>query len=44
MRDAWDLRELAVNVDGVQPRDEVDEDIVHTLGDLLQESGSDLLV
>jgi len=39
-----DSRELAVNIDGVQPRDEVNEDIVHTLGDLLQESGSNLLV
>ena len=37
-------RELAVNVDGVQPRDEVNEDIVNTLGNLLQERGSDLLV
>ena len=38
------LRELAVNVDGVQPRDEVNEDIVDTLRNLLQESGGDLLV
>lgn len=37
-------RELAVDVDSVQPRDEVNEDIVNTLGNLLQESGSDLLV
>lgn len=38
------LRELAVNVDGVQPRDEVNEDIVNTLRNLLQKSGGDLLV
>jgi hypothetical protein len=37
-------RELAVDVDGVQPRDEVDENVVDTLGNLLQEGGSDLLV
>ena len=42
--DKWDSRELAVNVDGVQPRDEVNEDIVNTLGNLLQKGGSDLLV
>jgi len=38
------LRELAVNVDGVEAGDEVDEDVVNTLGDLLEESGSNLLV
>lgn len=37
-------RELAVDVYSVQPRDEVDENIVHTLGNLLEESGSNLLV
>jgi hypothetical protein len=44
LNDRWDSRELAVNVDSVQPRDEVNEDIVNTLGNLLQEGGSDLLV
>jgi hypothetical protein len=39
-----EVSELAVNVDGVQPRDEVNEDIVNTLGNLLQEGGGDLLV
>ena len=38
------LRELAINVDSIQPRDEVNEDIVDTLRNLLQESGGDLLV
>ena len=38
------LRELAVNVDGVEAGDEVDEDVVNTLGNLLEESGSNLLV
>ena len=38
------LRELAVNVDGVEAGDEVNEDVVNTLGDLLEESGSNLLV
>jgi len=38
------LRELAVNVDGVEAGDEVDEDVVNTPGDLLEESGSNLLV
>lgn len=37
-------RELAVNVDGIQSRDEVDENIVHTLRNLLQEGSSNLLV
>lgn len=38
------LRELAVNVDSVETGDEVDEDVVNTLGNLLQKSGSNLLV
>ena len=38
------LRELAVNVDGVEAGDEVNEDVVNTLGNLLEESGSNLLV
>jgi hypothetical protein len=37
-------RELAVDVDSVQPRDEVNEHIVDTLGNLLQKGGSNLLV
>jgi hypothetical protein len=43
----WSLlysRELAVDVDSVQPRDEVNEHIVDTLGNLLQKGGSNLLV
>lgn len=36
--------ELAVDVDRVEAHDEVDEDIVNTLGDLLEEGGSELLV
>ena len=39
-----DLRELAVNVYGVQAGDEVDEDIVHTLWYLLQQGRGDLFV
>ena len=38
------LRELAVDVDGVQPGDEVDEDIVHALWHLLQQGRSNLFV
>ena len=38
------VRELAVNVDGVEAGDEVDKDVVDTLGNLLEESGSNLLV
>jgi hypothetical protein len=38
------VRELAVNVDSVEARDEVDEDVVNTLRNLLEESGSNLLV
>jgi hypothetical protein len=38
------VRELAVNVDSVEARDEVDEDVVDTLRNLLEESGSNLLV
>lgn len=36
--------ELAVDVDSVESGDEVDKDIVDALGDLLQESGSNLIV
>lgn len=32
------LRELAVNIDSVQPGDEVDENVVHAFGNLLQQS------
>jgi len=39
-----EVRELAVDVDGIQASDEVDEDVVNALGDLLEESGSNLLV
>jgi hypothetical protein len=35
---------LAVNVDGVQPRDEVDENVVHALGDLAQKRLGDSLI
>ena len=38
------VRELAVNVDGVEAGDEVNEDVVDALRNLLEESGSDLLV
>lgn len=38
------VRELAVNVDSVEAGDEVNEDIVDTLGNFLEESGSNLLV
>lgn len=38
------IRELAVDVDGVEAGDEVNEDVVNTLGNLLEESGSNLLV
>lgn len=38
------LRELAVDVDGVQAGNEVDEDIVHAFGHLLQKSRSDLFI
>ena len=38
------IRELAVDVDGIESGDEVDEDVVHALGDLLQKGGSNLLV
>jgi hypothetical protein len=44
LRDGYNSRELAVDVDGIEPRDEVNEDIVNTLRNLLQESGGDLLV
>jgi hypothetical protein len=39
-----EVGELAVNVDSVQASDEVDEDIVNTLGDLAQQASGDLLV
>lgn len=39
-----DLRELAIDVDGVKAGDEVNKDVVDTLGDLLEESGSNFLV
>lgn len=38
------VRELAVNVDSIEARDEVNEDVVDTLRNLLEESGSNLLV
>jgi hypothetical protein len=38
------LRELAVDVDGVQAGDEVDKDIVHALRYLLQQGRGDLFV
>jgi hypothetical protein len=38
------VRELAVNVDSVEARDEVNEDVVNTLRNLLEESGGNLLV
>ena len=38
------IRELAVNVDSVEAGDEVNEDVVDTLRNLLEESGSNLLV
>lgn len=44
LKDREDLRELAVNVDGVKAGDEVNEDVVNTRRDLLEESGSNLLV
>jgi len=40
----YNVRELAVNVDGVEARDEVNKDVVDTLRNLLEESGSNLLV
>jgi hypothetical protein len=39
-----EVGELAVNVDGVQARDEVNQDIVNTLGDLAQQGRGNLLV
>lgn len=39
-----EVGELAVDVDGVEAGDEVNEDVVNTLGHLAQESSSDLLV
>lgn len=39
-----EVGELAVNVDGVQARDEVNQDIVNTGGDLAQQGRGNLLV
>lgn len=39
-----EVGEVAVNVDGVEAADEVDEDVVDTLGDLAQQSRGNLLV
>ena len=39
-----DLRELAVDIDGIESRDEVNEHIVNALRHLLQECSSDFLV
>lgn len=39
-----DLRELAVDVDGVESGDEVDKDIVHTLGNVLEKCRGNLVV
>lgn len=38
------IRELAIDIDGVQSRDEIYEHVVNALWDLLQECGSNLLV
>jgi len=38
------VRELAVNVDGVETGDEVDQDVVDTLWHVLQEGGGNLFV
>ena len=40
----FEISELAVDVNGVEARDEVDEDVVHALGDLFEEARGDLLV
>ena len=39
-----EICELGVNVDSVESRDEVNEDVVYTLGNFLEESGGDLIV
>ncbi|WDK10560.1 hypothetical protein CGRA01v4_01839 [Colletotrichum graminicola] len=39
-----EVGELTLDVDGVQPADEVNQNIVDTLGDLLQQSRGDLVV
>ena len=39
-----DIRELAVDVDGVEAGDEIDQDGVHALGHVLQQAGRDLVV
>jgi hypothetical protein len=36
--------ELAIDVDGIETGDEIYEDVVHTLGDFLEECGSNLVV
>ena len=42
--EAVNSRELAVNIDGIESGDEVDENIVDALGDFAQESGGDLFI
>lgn len=39
-----EVGEVAVDVDGVQAADEIDEDVVDALGDLAQQGRGDLLV
>lgn len=39
-----EVGELRVDVDGVEARDEVDQDVVDALGDVLQQRGGDLVV
>jgi hypothetical protein len=39
-----EVGELAVDIDGVEAANEVDQDIVNTLGNLLQEDGGELLI
>ena len=39
-----EVGELAVDIDSVQALDEVDEDVVDTRGNLLEEGSSELLV
>ena len=40
----FEVGELAVDVDSVEAGDEVNEDIVHTLGNVLQKGGRNLLI
>ena len=40
----FEVGKLAVDVDGVEAGDEVDEDIVDSLGDFFQETGGDFVV